>query len=217
MIEHQIVNVQPRFFQPGQLVSLAFTVLAFDGDLRESADWHTPASLPIGSIQADYVNLAGEIAMKNGLYTQLAAKIKARQDALLPPAVAAKPLETDPTRQRLAWFNQADDLIGTILAKYTRFQMGYIEREAAATAYRARGYTGDASEWITRFADNTHMSYRAASDLILGQAAKLRKAVKDLEDLRMDKYLIMNARTQELAQAEFNRIVRGAEAIASTL
>lgn len=94
-----------------------------------------------------------------------------------------------------------DDAVAARITTATRFAMGYEQREAAALAYRARGYQGDATVWITRFATNVGMTAQAAADLILAQAAGLRAALEELEALRMDKYLVNAAKTVDQANA----------------
>lgn len=77
---------------------------------------------------------------------------------------------------------------------------GHEQRETAALAYRAAGYEGEESEWITSYSQSVGMSYRDAVDLILLQAEGTRAAVAELETLRMRRYLIDQCET--LAEAE---------------
>lgn len=220
MIEHQIVNVIPMLVD-GHLFSMKFTVLGIDlaADIQEATHFNTPASLPDRIepyAQADFLELAGSIAMAQGLYTELDARIEAKKAGMLPPD-AQLPMEPDPVKQRAAWVKEVDNYIGKITDQYTRFTLAYTMREAAAHAYKESGYTIEPDELITRFADNVKIPYPTATEIILGQATKLRKAVKDLDNLRMDKYRISGAETQELAGAEYGRIIRAADAIAETL
>lgn len=106
-----------------------------------------------------------------------------------------------------------DDAVANRIIRSTRFSMEYTEREAAAQAYKDAGYTGNPSDWVTRFANNAEMSYIAAADLILAQAIGLRQALKELACLRMDKYLVLNASTLDEAQAKFNKIMADIEAV----
>ncbi|MEJ7804296.1 MAG: hypothetical protein WKG03_00015 [Telluria sp.] len=221
MIEYQIVNVMPRLID-GNLFSISFTALAVDGELRESTHFNTPASLPERVrpyTDADFLELAGRIAYSTQLYTDLSAKIEAKRVAmLLPPPAAPAPIDrNDTASQQAALVQSVDEIIGTITDKYTRFMMAYTAREAAAIAYKASDYTIDPTELITRFADNVKVSYPTATAIILGQADKLRKAVVDLDNLRMDKYLVERAASLDLARAQYDRIVRAANEIARTL
>jgi hypothetical protein len=219
MITHQIVNVLPTLAGDGRLVSLQFTVIAMDGELREDAFWNTPCSLPVRDepyTQTDYTDKAGEIAAAQSLYTQLNAKIEARKAALLPPVVVPV-INLPDTQRKQAWATQVNEYIRGIISKAMDFQMGYIEREAEATRYKLSGYVGVPNTWVTRFADNVKMPYKMATDLILSQAVKLREDNKDLEDLRMDKYLITGASSLEVAEAHYNRIMAAAAVIEKTL
>lgn len=217
MIKHEFKDIQPQLNKAGELTSIAFTLVSTDGDVQAFLKWHTPAQLAgiINPVQADYLAKCEEIAQNLGMYADQEKKIqseKVKNTPTLPP----KPM-TDPVEQRKAWVVSVDDTIAAIITKQTRFQMGYVEREAAALAYKERGFTGDPTVWVTRFADNTGMPYKDAALLILSQANQLRNALKELEALRMDKYLILAAKTQELAEAQFNRIIRDVKAIAGKL
>jgi hypothetical protein len=61
------------------------------------------------------------------------------------------------------------------------------------------------------------MSPQAATDLILSQAAQLRGALKQLGNLRMQKYAVTAAATDELAQATFDSTMSSISAIAAAL
>lgn len=216
----EIISCNPQL-DKGMLQALEFTLKVSQGDFTDYVPWYTPAHFPEREepyTQDDYLAEVERIAQSNGLWDQMTARVQKQVDAALPPVIQppVEPIK-DPVVQRTEWYNNVDDLIADIITKQTRFQMGYVEREAAANAYKDSGYKIDPTEWITRFADNVKIPYPAAADLILSQAAQLRKALMDLEALRMDKYLIKSALTQELAEAEFNRIVRAATLIANTL
>lgn len=99
-----------------------------------------------------------------------------------------------------------DNKIEARLRNSTRFSLGYVEREAAAIAFKDAGYTGDPTTWVSRFADNTGLTNTQATDLILSQAAAMRAALKALEEYRMDKYLIQAKPTITEAEAEYARI-----------
>lgn len=94
---------------------------------------------------------------------------------------------------------QIDDAAAERINASTRFAMGYEQRESAALTFRAAGYEGDPTTWVSRFAGNVGMTNRAAADLILSQAAVLRAALAELENLRMDKYLVRAAKTVDQA------------------
>jgi hypothetical protein len=120
-------------------------------------------------------------------------------------------------QEREKMFNDIDDYIGRIIFKKTRFEMGYIEREKYANEYKDSGYKSTPSEWITRFADNVKIDYKTAALLILSQAKQYRKALFDLDNLRMDKYLVKNASTLGESRNEFTRVIYDASVIAEGL
>ena len=110
-----------------------------------------------------------------------------------------------------------DSYIAAIYGKFQRFDNEYKEREAAALAFKAAGYVGDASILITGFASNTGMTPTAATDLVLSQANTLRGAITSLGVLRMDKYLITMATTAAEAQAIHDGIIAQVDVIANAL
>jgi hypothetical protein len=127
---------------------------------------------------------------------------------------ATRPAASGPVAMpREEMMSRVDDAVEARIAKSTRFSLAYQQREAAAIAYKDAGYTGDPTDWIKRFADNTGMPYKDAADLILTQAAGLRGALKSLEDLRMDKYLIKSAGTDADASTIFNQIISNITAV----
>jgi hypothetical protein len=134
-------------------------------------------------------------------------------DPMTPKAVT--PLTE--AQERAAYVKEVDDSIAQIITSKTRFQMGYIEREAAATAFLAPANVQPPSDWITRFADNTGMPYIQAAQLVLSQAAQLRAALKALDNLRMDKYLITKAATIGEARNVYTRICFDRNHIAESL
>ncbi|QOF68289.1 hypothetical protein IFE17_02610 [Actinobacillus sp. GY-402] len=75
-----------------------------------------------------------------------------------------------------------------IYATWTRFEAEYNARRAAAEAYKAAGYTGEASRYITGFAGPAGLDLVAATDLILTQASGLAKLQDELAAQRMRKY-----------------------------
>ncbi len=126
----------------------------------------------------------------------------------LPPTLAA-------TKEAL--IAAVDDRIGAIYSRFTRFETEYVQREAAARAFVAGGYQGDAGVWVLAFANNAGMSAAQAADLIIGQADALRNALVQLGAQRMRKYGIAAAATAEAAQAVHDDITGQAAAIAANL
>lgn len=219
MIKFTIQGVRP-FLANGRLQSLSFELVAEDGGIRDAQTGTYPASMPERDApytDADFAAKCDEIAESAGLKGALTQRIEERKSRVVAEPIRVEVQLTE-SEQRVAWVNQVDDTIDVILRRHTRFQMGYTEREAAAAAYKASGYAGTPSDWVTRFADNVGMPYPAAADLILSQAAKLRAALKELDnELRMDKYLIARAGSLEQAKAEFDRIIGEALLIAKDL
>ena len=64
----------------------------------------------------------------------------------------------------------------------------YRERQAAAEAYKSANYEGDCSRYITDFALRAGLDNKAATNLILMQAAGLEKLLVELANQRMRKY-----------------------------
>ena len=118
---------------------------------------------------------------------------------------------------RRLWSASVDETVARICGQFTRFQMGYVERETAARAYIESGYTIDPTVWVTRFADNTGMDYPTAAARIIAQADAYRNALVELEAYRMDKYRITGASTPELARIEHERIISACLAIHRSL
>jgi hypothetical protein len=134
-------------------------------------------------------------------------------------AIPAHLLPRPPTEaeQRTIYIKEVDDSIAAVISDKTRFSMGYVEREKAATDYLASNCTITPSVWITRFADNVGMAYKAAAELIVSQALQYRKALLDLDNLRMDKYLISRAASLAEARDVYARICLDRDTIAASL
>ena len=93
----------------------------------------------------------------------------------------------------------------------------YKAREADAIAYKAAGYTGTVPARVDGFATPAGMTAKAATDLILGQAAQLRGALAQLSDLRMQKYAVNRAATEAAALAVYNSAMATIAGIAAAL
>lgn len=81
-----------------------------------------------------------------------------------------------------------DEHAAKIYSTWTRFESEYRERQSAAEAYKAANYQGDCSRYITDFAKLAGLNNKAATDLILVQAAGLEKLQVELANQRMRKY-----------------------------
>lgn len=110
-----------------------------------------------------------------------------------------------------------DDAISAIYSKFTRFETEYVQREAAARAFKAGGYTGDAGVWVMAFANSAGLTAAQATDLIIQQADLLHGALALLAAQRMRKYGITAAADAAAVQALHDDIIAQATAIASGL
>lgn len=118
-------------------------------------------------------------------------------------------------RQQLV--TTVDDRIAEILARWLRFEAGYVAREAAARAFVAAEYLGDPGIWVTGFAEPAGLTNAAAANLIITQADGLRGALEQLEAARMLKYRILAANSAATAYAEYDSIIVRADEIARAL
>lgn len=92
------------------------------------------------------------------------------------------------TEKRNRLIEQIDSHAATIYSTWTRFESEYRERQTAAEAYKSANYEGDCSRYITDFAKRAGLNNKAATDLILVQAAGLEKLQVELANQRMRKY-----------------------------
>lgn len=81
-----------------------------------------------------------------------------------------------------------DDTAVNISSRWTRFAEEYKEREAAAIAFKAANYEGECSRYISDFAQRARLDNKTATNLILTQAAGLKKLQMELANQRMRKY-----------------------------
>ena len=81
-----------------------------------------------------------------------------------------------------------DEHAAKIYSTWTRFESEYRERQTAAEAYKSANYQGECSRYITDFAKRAGLNNKAATDLILVQAAGLEKLQIELANQRMRKY-----------------------------
>lgn len=202
-----------------KLQAISFALTGVDGDVTERTIYSTPATMPERDepyVFADYRALCANIATQQGLYDAMAVKMEARKVPAAAPTTPVPVVMTE-AQKRATWVSQIDATVAQVYSQYTRFQLEYEMREAAAQAFKDAGYTGEPTVWIKSFADNTGITYQACADLILSQAVKLRGAMTLLGSLRMDKYKILTAGTLEEASAAFDAIIAQVGAIAGSL
>lgn len=102
-----------------------------------------------------------------------------------------------------------DEYAAKIYSTWTRFESEYRERQTAAEAYKAASYQGDCSRYITDFAKRAGLNNKAATDLILVQAAGLEKLQMELANQRMRKYeLKAPTLTLEQMQSIYDDIIK---------
>jgi hypothetical protein len=110
-----------------------------------------------------------------------------------------------------------DDQVAAILQKFTRFQVEYTPREAAAREFKAASYVGDAGTWVSSFATAAGKTPKDAADLIIQQADAMYAALPVLGALRMRKYEIAAAASAANAQAIHDDILARATAAVAGL
>lgn len=119
---------------------------------------------------------------------------------------------TKDTQSRL--INNIDVHAASIYSTWTRFESEYRERQTAAEAYKAAGYQGECSRYITDFAKRAGLNNQAATDLILVQAAGLEKLQVELANQRMRKYeLKVPGLTIEKMQSIHDDIIKQMDAL----
>ncbi|HHF0415870.1 TPA: hypothetical protein ACUMRC_001017 [Haemophilus influenzae] len=96
-----------------------------------------------------------------------------------------------------------DDTAANISSRWTRFAEEYKEREAAAIAFKEANYEGECSRYISDFAQRARLDNKTATNLILTQAAGLKKLQMELANQRMRKYEL---KREELSDEELKRI-----------
>jgi hypothetical protein len=129
------------------------------------------------------------------------------RDPLEPqPAAQIQALATEP-EQRALMIETIDNLIAQTYDRFQRFTMEYVAREKAAQDFKAAGYTGDPTVWITHVAENLGLTNQETADLVITQANAMRAALILLGQLRMDKYKVANAPTIEDANNMYFEII----------
>nr|DAW71604.1 MAG TPA: Guanine deaminase [Caudoviricetes sp.] len=102
-----------------------------------------------------------------------------------------------------------DEHAAKIYSTWTRFESEYRERQTEAEAYKAANYQGECSRYITDFAKRAGLNNKAATDLILVQAAGLEKLQMELANQRMRKYELKAPNlTLEQMQATYDDIIK---------
>lgn len=217
-MNYEILTIDP-VLQEDVTVRLGFTLKVTDPETNDANTGETFVEFPEGvnpATDAEREQLVLASREYASLVARLASPLLMAKTMRVKPAAPEVPTLTE-EQIRAGWMRQIDVNIANIITKRTQFQMGYEQREAAAKAYKEAGYEGDPTIWITAFADEAGFSYKDATDIILGQAAQLRKALEDLEALRMGKYRVLRAETRDDAQQAFLSIINAARDIDEAL
>lgn len=77
-----------------------------------------------------------------------------------------------------------------------RFVQEYTVRETEALAFKAANYEGDVPRQVAAFATPAGLEPKAATDLIIAQATKLREAFNKIGELRMRAYELQQLETE---------------------
>ena len=111
--------------------------------------------------------------------------------------------------KRDSLIDKIDNHAATIYSTWTRFESEYRERQTAAEAYKSANYQGECSRYITDFAKRAGLNNKAATDLILVQAAGLEKLQIELANQRMRKYELKAPNlTLEKMQSIYDDIIK---------
>lgn len=211
----------------GQSITISFTVEASDefgntasenvtgvGGLPPPTDIAEGETIPPYT-DAELEQICKAIAVEKNVFTHLDTKLSVQRTPTYTPPPPPAPMTDD--EKKTVWMAQIDTNVAAVYSQFTRFQMEYEQREKAAIAYKAAGYTGDPTIWLSAFADSNGISYKMCADLVLSQSDQLRGAVTRLGEYRMNKYKVKNAATIEEAETEFNTIVANIAALARSL
>lgn len=107
-----------------------------------------------------------------------------------------------------------DEHAAKIYSTWTRFESEYRERQSAAESFKTANYEGECSRYITDFAKRAGLNNKAATDLILVQAAGLEKLQVELANQRMRKYeLKVPGLTIEKMQSIHDDIIKQMDAL----
>ena len=222
MKQYQLTIMSTALNMAGSIASAQFSITLSDsalGYLANSTPSHAAIAAPGDAAPTKIralVEASPEYAHAKTLLDIGYSSAAPGQGAPMAAPVAPAPALTE-AEQRKLWVTSVDDTIALMIFKFTRFQMPYEKREAAAIAYRDSGYTIDPTIWITRFADNNGLAYPDACERILAQAEAYRIGLEQLEAFRMDKYQIERAPTQKLAREAYNAIMANAQAVYEAL
>ena len=123
--------------------------------------------------------------------------------------ISTEKLTTLVTEKRNRLIEQIDSHAAAIYSTWTRFESEYRERQAAAEAFKSANYEGECSRYISDFAQRAGLDNKAATNLILMQAAGLEKLLVELANQRMRKYELKAPNlTLEQMQSIYDDIIK---------
>lgn len=209
----------------GQLVRLNFTLLArtpegIPAETSRIENFSPPGDMVSSFTPEALVKLCEAIALSVKLYDfvdQVLIRLSTPANIQLAPLAAPEAVGTSEGQYRVIWAGQIDSIVAAIYARFTRFQIEYAEKEAAAKAYVLAEYTGEPEAWVKDYATSAGLTYKEAADAILTEATKWREALPQLGALRVQKYLVLNAENITLAREEFERIQQAIQSISGGL
>ena len=215
MNTYEIKNIKPSVNATNNVTGISFDLYATDttGDVAEMS-WKTQYATPLGTLDtfaaADLTTLCNTVITNNNMEARLDTILSNRKIVLGPgvdPSYVAPVVPLTDAQQRQSYMNEIDRVIALTYNRFQRFQSEYDQRETAARAFKAAGYTGDPTVWVSVFADNTGMTYQVAADKIISQSDSLRVSLLQLGELRMNKYKLLSAADLPAAIVEYNSII----------
>jgi hypothetical protein len=216
MINYEYRNLQPATNDQKLVTGITFTIFATDinGDVAE-ATWTAQYAAPLAALdtfsEADLTALCKTFITDNAVRADLDRVLALRKGAtvLSNPSISIAPVQAPVTdaEHRAELIENIDYLVAQTYDRFQRFTMEYIAREKAAQDFKAAGYVGDPTIWITHVAENLGVTNQETADLIIKKADAMRAAIILLGQLRMDKYKIASALTIEDARTVYLDIV----------
>lgn len=191
-----------------------------DGELHEQVTGEHQTGTKIIGYSGGYTDeelaaIVDIVAQRRNAHAEAASRLESQHLKPTPSPLPPRELTDAERKQQRADF--INDRVKAIYARFMDLRMEYELREGEAQAFKAGGYSGEPGALVKGFADNAGMTYRAAADLTLTQAAGLRAAIPALGNLRMKKYAVVAAATMEEAQAVFDEALAAIDAIEAGL
>jgi len=227
---NEIKNIVPTLDAQGRLSKLTFTASVTNANNQAfTEDVVLERQLP-GSLAgldennmykaytpAELLAIASGYADTSGIMSRLQMQALSAMTPIFDPSSIPPTPPLTLNQVKMIAMENIDAVVADVSSSFTRFQMEYEEREKAAIAFKAAGYTGDPTIWITSFATSVGMSTTQATDLILSQATQLRGAVSQLGAARMGKYRVQSATTIAEVTTIYDTLIAEIETIKQNL